>query len=58
MNVYESILTRRSTRNYQQKPVSQKLLTKIIDAEDMRPVVATVKVIILWSLPIKQLKMN
>lgn len=37
MNVYESILTRRSTRNYQQKPVSQKLLTKIINAGRYAP---------------------
>lgn len=37
MNTYESIITRRSTRKYLKKPVSQELLEKVIEAGRYAP---------------------
>ena len=37
MNTYESILTRRSTRKYLNKPVSKELLEKIIETGRYAP---------------------
>lgn len=47
MNTFENIVTRRSTRKYLDKEVSQELLEKIIETGRYAQVVGIIKVIIL-----------